>query len=212
MSIIGNSILLGQKGNNYSGDYAYFDMPQTIPPSAFKNTAITDAFFSKCTSIGSFAFQNCTTLTNYSFPECITIWDQAFASTNISIAYFPKCTSLYRFGSNYNTSVFSNCSQLKVLSFPAFSIISNCLFSNYRTITDAYFSNCSIIYSSAFQNCTALKKLVLTYSWVVILQNQNALTNTNVALSIYVPSNLVNSYKTATNWTYYSNKIISYIE
>ena len=40
------------------------------------------------------------------------------------------------------------------------------------------------------------------------LNGSYAFYNTSTALSIYVPTSLVNTYKTATNWTYISSRII----
>ena len=45
---------------------------------------------------------------------------------------------------------------------------------------------------------------------VCVLDNSNAFTNTPIASGtgyIYVPYSLVSSYKTATNWTYFSSQI-----
>jgi hypothetical protein len=49
-------------------------------------------------------------------------------------------------------------------------------------------------------------------STVCTLKNSNAFSNTGIWSnkgSIFVPSSLVASYKKATNWTFFSNRIFS---
>ena len=70
---------------------------------------------------------------------------------------------------------------------------------------------CSIA-SSAFSGCTLLKSLILSNSAVSTLSSYNALAITNFAKSnggIFVPSDLVDSYKSNSNWSPYRHLIFS---
>lgn len=64
--------------------------------------------------------------------------------------------------------------------------------------------------SDAFNECIALNALILRSDSVATLSNTNALTGTQIALGtgyIYVPNSLVDSYKSATNWSTFSEQI-----
>ena len=65
--------------------------------------------------------------------------------------------------------------------------------------------------SSAFRNCTALTSLTLSKNQVATLSNTNALQGTPIASGtgyVYVPDDLVDQYKVATNWATYANQIL----
>ena len=70
----------------------------------------------------------------------------------------------------------------------------------------------STVGASAFYGCTALASLTLRNTEVVTLAGATAFTNTPIASGtgyIYVPSDLVDSYKAATNWSTYADQIIA---
>ena len=56
-----------------------------------------------------------------------------------------------------------------------------------------------------------MSALILSGSSLCTLANSNALLNASLIQNgtgyIYVPSSLVDAYKSATNWTYFSNQI-----
>jgi hypothetical protein len=63
------------------------------------------------------------------------------------------------------------------------------------------------IRANAFHSCSALKTIVLRSSTVVTLENVNAFNVSTPFASggsggtIYVPSSLISSYQTGTNWS-----------
>ena len=64
----------------------------------------------------------------------------------------------------------------------------------------------------AFKNCQSMLYLILRANQVCVLSNTNAFSGCSIAWSgsssaIYVPDDLVESYKTATNWSTYASKI-----
>lgn len=64
--------------------------------------------------------------------------------------------------------------------------------------------------SDAFNGCRNLNALILRSDSVATLSNTNALTGTPIASGkgyIYVPNPLVDSYKSATNWSTFSEQI-----
>ena len=90
-----------------------------------------------------------------------------------------------------------------------------------NSLTSVSFPNCTSIGSSAFRNCYKLSTVILNNSSVCTLSNSNAFTSTLYAgysnyysgtPYIYVPSSLVDAYKSATNWTYFSKYFSAIIE
>lgn len=170
---------------------------------------LTEASFPECLQIGSFAFDQCKSLTTISFPKCSIIQSYAFRSChNLLEASFPECTTIpvgaFQFCSALNTAYFSKCSS-----------IYNNAFQSCSSLTEASFPSCTFISGYAFSYCTKLESVYFMGSSVPsILANVFYLTPIQSSSylgyfgSIYVPSSLVDSYKTATNWASYSSRIV----
>ena len=136
-----------------------------------------------CTSIKTSAFQSCSSLTSVSFPACTTIGPDAF----------------------------NRCSSLKSVSFPACTTIEDFAFGDCSSLTSVSFPACTIIMFGAFIGCMSLSVIYLAKNSVVTLDkfafDLTGITSTTG--SIRVPSNLVNSYKAAENWSLFSNRIFA---
>ena len=112
-----------------------------------------------------------------------------------------------------NSKAFTECQLLENISLPWCKSIGAAAFMSCTTLSSITLSNCSIIDEMAFQNCTLLSTVELLSLTVCSLANSNAFTGTPIANStgsIFVPGNLVESYKAAENWSYYSNRIAAY--
>ena len=191
---------------------------------------LTTASFPACTTIGSYAFYSCTSLTTISFPVCTTIDNNAFCyCSKLTTASFPACTSISKttFYNCYNlttasfpvcttigSDAFYRCSNLTTISFPACTTIGSNVFSDCSKLTTASFPACTTIGNYAFRNCYNLSSIALEASTVCTLSNSNAFTSTPFAgystyfsgtPYIYVPSSLIDAYKSATNWTYFAS-------
>ena len=69
---------------------------------------------------------------------------------------------------------------------------------------------CNTISGYAFGYCSSLSIITIGYSSVCSLGGSTVFTNTQITSStgsIYVPASLVDSYKSATNWSYFSTQI-----
>ena len=182
-----------------------------IGSSAFQYcTSLQSVSFSACTSISSYAFQSCNSLQSVNFPSCIFIGFEAFQSCNsLQSVSFPSCTII-------DGCAFSGCSSLQSISFPNCTSIGQNAFQNFSSLQSVSFPICSNIGSGAFVECVFLSAIYLLSSRVCTLTNSDAFNYTPMSLSsylgyfgsIYVPSSLVASYKTATNWTYYADRIV----
>lgn len=203
------------------------DSVTSIGAWAFQNCSILNtANFPAVTSIGSHAFNSCSKLTTVNFPVTTSISDYAFSTcTELTTADFPVVTSIdiYAFYSCYKlttvnfplaTSIgndaFYGCSQLTTVNFPVVTSIGEYAFQNCTRLTTADFPLATSIGKNAFYLCRPLKALILRSETMATLDNTNAFSNTLIASGtgyIYVPAVLVDSYKTATNWSVYANQI-----
>ena len=115
------------------------------------------------------------------------------------------------------SSVFYGCGSLTTASFPVATSIGSSAFCYCYSLTTVSFPKVTTIGGYAFNRCYNLKSLYLTGSSLCKLSNSNAFTSTPIGGystsagtygSIYVPASLLNSYKTATNWTYFSSRFV----
>lgn len=162
----------------------------------------------KCTTIGSYAFCNCPSLASVSFPVATTIGSDAFYNcTSLTSVSFPAAITI-------DSDAFGDCINLISVSFPAATTIGSSAFCNCSRLTSVSFPAATTISSSAFLNCYNLSQLYLANSSVCKLSHSNAFSGTpytgkSTLFSgtpyIYVPQSLRTSYRTATNWAYFSS-------
>ena len=134
------------------------------------------------TKVGNRAFQNCNKLSQVNLPMCKTIGDNAFYTCrSLSQVSLPVCSTIGWYA-------FQNCNSLSQISLPM----------------------CSIIGGNALWGCSLLSIITIGYSGVCSLNGSNVFGNTQITSStgsIYVPASLVDSYKSATYWSYFSTQI-----
>lgn len=146
--------------------------------------SITEISNDEVKSVGKSSFNNCEKLTSVNFTLCTVIYDNAFQNcTKLTSVNLPIC-------SNINSYVFYNCSKLSSLNLPL----------------------CSNIGYHSLEKCSSLTTLIIRSSSVCVLAGTNTFNSTPIATSttegfIYVPDGLVESYKSATNWSTYASKI-----
>lgn len=186
--------------------------------------------------VQSNAFNNCSKLAKVSLPNVSQIQSNAFFYCRLlSQIYCPDLKSIS------GTGVFASCNVLETINIPSIQNIPSATFSNCYKLSEVdvtnalfigpsaflkcsllksiYLSRATGISSTAFQSCSALESVYLMGSSVASLANVNAFQYTPISASgilghygsVYVPSSLVASYKAATNWTNYSDRITSYV-
>lgn len=194
--------------------YGCYNMPLTSLPSGL--TTIKSSAFQGCrsmvlttipssvTSIASYAFNACTGLVNIQCDGIMgTVGTDAFT-----------CNSTYP--SNLETLRFPNLSYGKSVTWS--TVCGSTTAANAAQklrLADIGFTY--KIAASSFTNCYALETLILRRTTVCSLANVSAFLNTpmrgynSLTGTVYVPSDLISSYQTATNWsTLYNDGTVTF--
>lgn len=132
--------------------------------------------------IGENSFISCYYIKEMNIPNSVeTIGHYAFKNmTSLEKINFPE-------NPKFNTitnQVLNGCKKLKVITIPA---------------------NVTTIEGNAFQNCTGLKEIYIKATTPPTLANANAFTG--VTAKIYVPLESVETYKTASVWSGFADRI-----
>lgn len=199
-----------------------------IKSYAFGSCAsITQVTFANATSIGDAAFQRCTKLVSASFPKATTMGQLVFAyDTALTTLYLPICTVIGVSGTRGATALKSislpKCTTLSSFAFRGNTAMSSFSLPLCATIGASAFQSCAMtsislpvcktIATGAFSSCTKLTAIYLPSTIMCTLNASDAFTGAGIkstAGSIFVPASLVSSYKAATNWTYFSNRIFA---
>ena len=197
-----------------------------VVSNAFKeNKTIQTVNLPNCTSVGNSAFYSCSSLSQVSLPVCGSIMLYAFTRcSSLTQVYIPMCSYI---GSN----AFYGCSSLSQVNLPVCSYISNSVFFNCFLLSQASLPRCEYIGSGAFRTCSlqslslpvcsyigglafygcsSLSIITIGYSGICSLGDARTFETTQITSStgsIYVPASLVDAYKSAEYWSYFSTQI-----
>lgn len=180
-------------------------------------TSVRDSCFSYCkklqevylpnvTSIGASSFRGCEMLSKINIQNVETLGNYTLYGSNITELYLPKAITI-------NTSACSFISQLKKVTLGNVKTIDKGAFSrniNCEEIDISLNENVNSIGENAFFNNGKLSKLTIRGAALIELKNTNALAGTPIANGtgkIYVDPSMVETYKTATNWSKYASVI-----
>jgi hypothetical protein len=138
---------------------------------------------SLATSLRQRVFQGATKLIEVNLPSVTSAGNYAFYQySGLVTAKLPKLTTM-------STQVFYSCTKLK--------------HADCGQVTN--------IPAQTFNACSALTELILRKTGsICTLSNVNAVNNTPIGQGtgyVYVPAALVDTYKTATNWSTFANQI-----
>ena len=162
------------------------------------------------TSLRTGAFCDCPELTYVSLPNCTKFngFRQFANCTNLTAIYLPKLETITDGNQN-----FVGMEDLQEISLPSLTKISgsSATFNGCKNlcIVNMPLLSGSTIGASCFYNCYDLQTVILGGETLNPLGNTNAFGNAgrNTQLNIYVPDALLDTYKTATNWTAFADKI-----
>ena len=191
-----------------------FDGCLNLTYAAFPDMkSIGQSMFNSCAKLETVSAPNITTIGDNAFRSCITLHSVAFPNaSNINDGAFTNCCALMNVSlhsvNNIIGSVFYNVPAGK-LEFPLVTNVSKS-FANLACEID--FSAKVKVLASAFISNRNLLSIVLRNASMCTLSNPNALEDTPIASGIghiFVPSNLVDTYKSGTNWATYATQIVS---
>jgi len=155
----------------------------TINQYAFQDcTNLSDLTAGTLTTIGNYAFQNCISLSDIDLSSVINIGNYAFDNTGVGSIVAPNATTVGTY-----TGKGGRVSTIDLTKLTS-------------------------IAANKFNGANALVELILRNSSVATLSATSALTGTAIAAGygyVYVPDDLVDSYKSATNWSTYASQIKS---
>ena len=211
----------------------YYCYSLSYESSAYHNMFYRTNFHlpENCTTIGSYAFYGCSSMLLTSLPSGITyIGQYAFNTcTNLALTELPSglgfisqdtfsgcrnlaLTELPSGITTIGSYAFRYCEKLKITEIP----------SGITSLPDYAFSGCTSIEHitilgilrnmnrSVFTNCTSLSYVSLPNVTSVPTIASNDFDNTPIKNGtgyVYVPDDLIETYKTATNWSIYANQI-----
>ena len=191
-------------------------------------SALQTALVPKLATAGTYSFNNCTSLESISMPQLATVNNYMFAGCSaLSSVSIPNATRI-------NQYAFQNCKDLTSIDLDGVTNIGNYAFSGsgigtleitdattlgtylcqgYRTgVVDQHTTvNLS---NNRFNGANSLCHLILRSTTMCTLTT-NALTGTAIAAGIgwiYVPTDLVATYKAASNWSNYASQIVDISE
>lgn len=184
----------------------YFDIIN-FDPYPFSLTITTPAVvFPNLEFIGSYAFY-------YSSPQaifinkCIEISSDAFRGC--ADLFFIECKNLMTIG----MAAFLGCVRLESISLPAIVTIGDNSFKKCASLLRVDIGEkIESIGKDAFKSCTALETVIIrNASAVVTLEDSNTTVFSGTPIEsgtgyVYVPSALVNTYKTTEGWSTYANQ------
>lgn len=204
----------------------------SIGYSAFANcTSLTSINLgNSLTFIGNFAFNYCSSLTSVVIPNSVT---------TIELSAFSQCSNLVSVSlsnslSSIESGTFENCTTLTYILIPnSVKSIGRGAFSHCSSLSEIIIPNSAItigeiafwycnelsfitipnsvtsIGNQAFDNCNNLETVVIKDETPPTLGNK---VFNGTTCSIYVPCESLDTYKTATNWSDYANKMQCWME
>lgn len=160
------------------------------------------------TKTRQYAFSHNSSLVTVNLPNLTSIEQSVFRyCSNLEAVYCPKLPG------NLPAYVFQNCYKLKTVNVPNVIGMTTSVFQDCRQLERLELGNISSISgTNTFKNCTNLTTLIIrrTGTSATTLGNVNSFTGTPIESGtgyIYVPSALLDAYKTATNWSTYASQI-----
>lgn len=123
---------------------------------------------------------------------------------SLAVVDFPNVTST-------GVNVFYACYALHTVNLPSLISISSNMFAYSSLLKRLDFPSVESISGGAFSGCSRLVTVILRKAdTVCTLENVSAFSGTSIAKGtgfVYVPDDLVEQYKAATNWSTYASQI-----
>lgn len=190
---------------NLMQGFAYCPSLETVNLSSLQSSSNAYQTFYNCSNLQSINLPN---LTQWGVDDAM-MYETFENCTNLQTVNLPKLTNAI-----LGDSTFKNCTSLQSIELKCSNslVFYNNIFKGCTSLTQVK-APLTIISSSCFSNCSSLMKLILPQTdKVATLESSTAFADTlldkdGVTNGIYVPSALLNEYRTATNWVTLANHI-----
>ena len=143
------------------------------------------------------------TITSYTNDRITIIGTNAFRGSSITSISCSNVTTIDGYG-------LDSCSSLIDVNLPKVTTLKNYAMQNCKALKQLEFKQKISTQGAVWYNCTSLDTLILRGDTMSGLGNKNCFTGTPIASGtgfIYVPDNLVDTYKANTNWSNYASQI-----
>lgn len=175
---------------------------QTVIDSILDET-ISGEFTSNAKAIGRYKFY-AVDITKATFPNATSMGTYAmYGCRSLVTVDMPKLTSIGSYG-------LQSCSKLQNVNMPELKAVPLAGFYNASALKYIDLPKVTNIQGSGFINCSALEALVLRSTTMCTLGSTNAFNGSAIADGtgfVYVPDELVEDYKAATNWSTFADQI-----
>lgn len=166
---------------------------------------LTEIVDSTITKLKANAFRSAGSVTLIDLPNCTSVGGSVFRECTMTTLNMPKLTGAT------GTYFCHNCPNLENVNAPKLTTISNSSFRMCVKLKKLELDSPTTIASSAFQDASSLDTLIIRGTGSrCSLSAANAFAGTPIASGtgfIYVPDNLVEQYKSASNWSTYASQI-----
>lgn len=181
-----------------------------------KAVLVRDYAFYQHQNLVTAEFPAATNIGAYSFYKCLSLESMvAQYVTNIGVFAFKGCNALesanYQLVETIGQGAFDECTVLSSVNFPLVTTIEPLTFRKCAALTTVNLPVVVSIGTQAFYD-SGITSLTLCSNTVVNLENEDAFYFTPIENGtgyIYVPANLVDSYKAADGWSVYANQIVA---
>jgi hypothetical protein len=167
----------------------------------------TEEDFDGATEIGRYVFYYCEKLESVNIPDSVmSIGTQAFyhCSKLTSITIPDSVTSI-------GNDAFAYCSNLESIDLPSdlTTIVSSLFQSCVKLSSITIPSKVTNIKNNTFYDCKNLKSIILEPEPPPTLNSSSLLNGVHADCCVYVPSESLEAYKTATNWSAFADRIFA---
>lgn len=204
------------KGGSVGNDFKTYAQAITdLPSGGGGGTENEDALVTRTLSvysndrvsmIGNYAFYMCSALKSADLQLCMSVNNHAFAycKTLVSLS-LPNCLYL-------GSSTLYYCTSLASLSLPKCKYVDDWALYNCTALESIDLPLCEYLGSRAFYGCSNLAQVYLNSVSSVTTIVSTTFSKCPNLTSVYVPSSLVDAFKTSQYWSSISTKIVAYTE
>ena len=144
------------------------------------------------------------TITEVNNDKITTLRPNAFANCeSLTTAILPNITSI-------SGSAFNSCASLSTVDFSNVESVEGYGLYGCSSLIKVCFPKLTRIETKSFSNCSDMLCLIILSPEVATLVSSDAFSSSGISRGsgyVYVPDDLVESYKSANNWSGYSGKI-----